>query len=82
MLHFPLTARRTCGYQPRFSKIFATTTVFIAVPKTYVTIFHNEQDASVKYEDKKVYVDGRRVQIHFYGREVEAADIFKYLGIT
>jgi hypothetical protein len=26
--------------------------LFIAVPKTYVTIFHNEQDANVKCEDK------------------------------
>eukprot|EP00973_Karenia_brevis_P076626 10644363-Karenia_brevis.AAC.1 len=56
--------------------------LFIAVPKTFLTVFHDATDTNVLYTDGKVFVDGQRVDVKIYGQSVTATDNFKYLGIS
>jgi hypothetical protein len=62
-------------------EFFNKSQLFIAVPKTFVTVFHSTEDAGVVYADGGVEVDGVRVVIQIYGQEVAAASRFKYLGV-
>eukprot|EP00973_Karenia_brevis_P002241 301055-Karenia_brevis.AAC.1 len=50
--------------------------LFIAVPKTYVTVFHAQSDNNVKYHNNKVKVDGREVVITIYNQQVSATREF------
>ena len=56
--------------------------LFIAVPKTYVTVFHNSDDTSVVYDGRRVFADGELVNIKIYGQSVAATPSFKYLGVV
>ena len=56
--------------------------LFIATPKTFVTVFHSSTDHGVTYQDDAVVVDGQRVRIRIYGKEISAAQSFKYLGVV
>jgi hypothetical protein len=56
--------------------------LFIAVGKTFLTVFHDESDTGVHYEGKSVWVDGSKATVRVYGEEIAAAQSFKYLGVT
>lgn len=56
--------------------------LYIAVPKTYVTVFHGERDTGVCYEGNKAWVDGKPVVVTIYGQGIEATATFKYLGVV
>ena len=56
--------------------------LFIAVPKTSVTVFHSAQDSQVEYRSELVFVDGRAVAITIYSQFVKAVAEFKYLGVV
>ena len=56
--------------------------LFISVTKSFITVFHHVDDNGVSYKDDTVFVDGRRVVVKIYGKELAAAPRFKYLGVT
>jgi len=56
--------------------------LYIATNKTYITVFHAPGDTGVTYCDQKVLVDGAPVQVQVYGEDLQAAQEFKYLGVT
>jgi len=56
--------------------------LFIAVPKTFVTVFHPTADKQVIYRDNRVFVEGEPIEINIYGSRIAAAPLFKYLGVV
>ena len=56
--------------------------LFIATPKTFVTVFHPATDIRVIYQDGHVFVDGVKVEIKIYDTDITAAKSFKYLGVV
>ena len=55
--------------------------LFISLPKTFITVFHDVSDEGVQYQDGKVLVDGTEVSIKIYNSSVAAVPVFKYLGV-
>ena len=56
--------------------------LYISNSKTFLTVFHHEEDISVRYSGDKVFVDGHMVDIKVYGRQITASNTFKYLGVV
>jgi len=56
--------------------------LYVSVPKTFVTVFHDTSDEEVKYVGNNVLVDGHRVVVKIYGSEINATASFKYLGVV
>ena len=56
--------------------------LYVSVPKTFVTVFHDTSDDEVKYVGNNVLVDGHRVVVKIYGSEINATASFKYLGVV
>eukprot|EP00973_Karenia_brevis_P021827 3000930-Karenia_brevis.AAC.1 len=55
----------------------------IAVPKTFLMVFHCSDDTNVHYgNNSDVYVQGARCKITNYDQIVSATSSFKYLGVT
>eukprot|EP00973_Karenia_brevis_P052803 7340088-Karenia_brevis.AAC.1 len=66
---FPQIPNKTFSLLPAFSKKFCNEHhLFIAVPKTHVTVFHSECDDKVVYEGDRVTVEDNVVDIRFYGK--------------
>ena len=56
--------------------------LYISVPKSFITIFHAENDPSIEYRSGAVFVDGVKQSVYIYGHEISAVRSFKYLGVV
>ena len=45
--------------------------LFVATPKTFVTVFHPPDDEHVLYGGKCVFVDGQSVDVRIYGKTTD-----------
>ena len=65
-----------------FERFCNANRLYIAVSKTFLTVFHNENDKGVVHGNGGVWVDGEQVLVYIYGMVVAATPNFKYLGVT
>ena len=55
--------------------------LYVATAKTFLVVFHNDDDEGVVYNNGHVYVDGQMAKLMVYGDQIKATDSFKYLGM-
>jgi hypothetical protein len=56
--------------------------LFISTGKSFITVFHSEQDDGVTYYDEACWVDGQQIIVSIYDEVIKACASFKYLGVT